>query len=179
MNENEKIKELMSMEVLENILGKERIEALAEESLKEHLDWYFRGNRQALENILFKISYETTVRYINESWDTNLREVCAKKIKDTIEQDEYFSYKMFDDKHEGRKILDEEIENARPYLKLKIRKAMDNLAFKMDGQDIMEYIWEGVIYKLFTEKAKDSLSRVNGEVFMSAGGSEDEGVESE
>lgn len=162
MEENEKIKEMMSMEILERILGKERIEAIAEESLKEHIDWFFRGSSQHIENILFRMSYEATIRYIDETWNTDLREVCAKKIKDTIEQDEYFSYRMFEEKHGGDKILHEEMENARPYLKLKIRKALDNYIFKLDGQDLMEYIWEEVVYKLFGEKAKDQMSHDKG-----------------
>lgn len=161
MTENEKIENLMSLEVLENILGRERIAAIAEEALKDDIQWFLSDKRN-LENIMFRISYECMLRYIDETWNTDRRKVCADKIKQTIEGDEYFVYRMFEDKHEGRKILDEEINNARGYLKDRIREVMDNkLDIHMDGQDFMEWIWEGAIYKLFSEKAKDEVKHIN------------------
>lgn len=161
MEEKEKIKNLMSLEVLQDILGEERIAAIAEEALKEYVDWYLRDRRN-LENIMYNISYEAMIRYIDETWDTDLRKKCAEKIEKTIEEDEHFVYRMFEDKHEGRKILDEEIENARPFLKEKIRESIDKkLNIHMDGQDLMEWIWEGAIYKLFSEKAKENVTKIN------------------
>lgn len=155
---NENIDEMMTLEVLKKILGEDRIKVIAEETLKEHINWYL-NDRRKLENLVCHITYETAFEYMDDIWDTDLREACVKRIRKAIEEDN-FSYYIFKEGHTGEKIMDEEMENARPFIKEKIREIVDKqLTFHVDGQDIMEWMWEAVICKLFGEKAKDQLYR--------------------
>lgn len=155
---NENISELMTLEFLQKILGEERIAAIAEDALKNHIDWYL-NDRRHLEDLVCHITYETAFKYMDETWNTDLRNACEQRIKRAIEE-ENFSYYMFKEGRAGERVMDEEVENARPFFKEKIREIIDKrLTFHVDGQDIMEWMWEAVICKLFGEKAKDQLYR--------------------
>ena len=52
MNENER--NFISLEVIENLLGKDRIEVLAEEALKSNVQWYLRDKRN-LDNLIYDL----------------------------------------------------------------------------------------------------------------------------
>ena len=166
MSENER--NFISLDVIENLLGKDRIEVLAEEALKSNLQWYLRDKRN-LDNLIYDTAKKFALEYIAMECGTEMHEECAKAIRDTLDKEGSIAFYMFTDNQEGMKILNEEIRNERPYLKARIRDAMDQLVFKMDGQDIMEYIWEAVIYKLFEEKAKDEAHNINEEKYLRAG----------
>lgn len=152
------IKEIMTLELLEKILGKDRIAEIAEEVLRKQINWYLNDTRH-LENLICHITYETVFMYMDDTWNTDLRNECIQRIQKALVEDN-FSYYMFKDGHAGQKIMDEEVENARPFFREKIREIIDKkLTFHVDGQDIMEWMWEAVICKLFGEKAKDQCYR--------------------
>ena len=158
MNENEKIKELMSMEVLEHILGKERIEVLAEQAMKEHLDWFLRRSSNALENLLYKAAKNSTFAYIAEECGDEMHKHCAKAIENTLNKEGGIAFYMFSDNPKGQEILNEEIDKARPYIQESLHKSVDRYALRLGRDEIEEMIWEHIVNKLFNEKAEGDES---------------------
>lgn len=157
---NENFEDMMTLEILKKILGEDRIKVIAEDTLKRRIDWYL-NDRRKLEDIFFHITYEAVFKYMDDTWNADLRNACEKRIRKEIEKDN-FSYYMFKEGHAGEKIMDEEMENARPFIKEKIREIVDKqLTFHVDGQDIMEWMWEAVICKLFGQKAEEQAYRTN------------------
>lgn len=163
MSENEKIKEMMiNLEVLTNILGEERIQAIAEEALKDHLQWYLRDRRN-LERIVYDISKKFALQYIAEECGTEMHKECAEAIRNTLNKEGGIAYYMFSDNPEGKKILDEEIDNARPYMREAIHKTMDRYAINLDRDDLEQMVWEYIINKMFAEKAGEEYLKAAGE----------------
>lgn len=162
MDENEKIKKLMSLEVLQDILGRERIETIAEEALKDHLQWYLRDKRN-LERLIYDTSKKFALQYIAEECGTEMHEECAKAIKDTLGREGGIAYYMFSDNPEGKKILDEEIKNARPYMREAIHKTMDRYSFNLDRNDLEQMVWEYIVNKMFSEKSGEEYLKAAGE----------------
>lgn len=163
MDENEKIKEMMiNLEVLENILGKERIEAIAEEALKDHLQYYLRDRRN-LERLIYDTSKKFALQYIAEECGTEIHKECAEAIKNTLNKESGIAFYMFSDNPEGKKILDEEIDNARPYIREAIHKTMDRYSFNLDRDDLEQMVWEYIVNKVFSEKAGEEYLKAAGE----------------
>jgi hypothetical protein len=157
---NENFEDMMTLEILKKILGEDRIKVIAEDTLKRRIDWYL-NDRRKLEDLICNITYETAFKYMDDTWNADLRNACEKRIRKAIEEDN-FSYYMFKEGHSGEKIMDEEVESARPFIKEKIREIVDKqLTFHVDGQDIMEWMWEAVICKLFGQKAEEQAYRAN------------------
>lgn len=163
MSETEKIKNLMSLEVLQDILGRERIEAIAEEALRDHLQWYFRDRRN-LERLVYDITKKFTLSFIAEECGTELHQECVEAIRNTLNREGGIAYYMFSDNPEGKKILDEEIDNARPYIREAIHKAMDNYTVKWNRDDLEQMLWEHIVNKVFEEKndTKEYMDAANG-----------------
>ena len=163
MSGDDKIKEMMNIELLENILGKERIEILAEQALKEHLDWYFRRDSKAIDNILFRVAHEVTLRFIAQDCETDLRKYCAEAIRNTLDKEGGIGFYMFSDNPKGREILNDEIDKARPYLRESLCKSIDQYVLKVDRQDIEEMMWEHVMSKMLGEKIEREVWMDHGE----------------
>lgn len=170
---NENFEDMMTLEILKKILGEDRIKVIAEDTLERRIDWYL-NDRRKLEDLISHITYEAAFKYMDDTWNADLRNACEKRIRKAIEE-ENFSYYMFKEGHAGERIMDEEVENARPFLKEKIREIIDKkLTFHVDGQDIMEWMREAVICKLFGEKAQNQLRRSGGdELFYEMEGDND------
>ena len=152
-DEREKISELMSIEVLTNILGEEKIKAIAEQSLKEHLSMYLR-RPDNLDNYIFKISYKAMLQYIADECGPEMHKECVEAIKRTLNKEGGIAYYMFSDNKKGQDILNEEIENARPYLKTAIEEAIDRYTLRVDRQDLEDMIWEHITSKILGEKVE-------------------------
>ena len=151
--EREKISDMMSIEVLKNILGEERIAAIAEESLKEHLSYYLRRSDN-LDNYIYKISYKAMLQYIAEECGPEMHIECAEAIRKTISKEGGIAYYMFSDNPKGRDILNDEIDKARPYLKEAIEEAIDRYTLKVDRDDLEEMIWEHIATKMLGKKVE-------------------------
>lgn len=161
MSENER--NFISLEVIENLLGKDRIEVLAEEALKSNLQWYLRDKRN-LDNLIYDTAKKFALEYIAMECGTEMHEECAKAIRKTLDKEDDIAFYMFTDNQEGMKILNEEIEGARPYIREAIHKAMDNYTVKWDRDDLEQMLWEHIVNKVFEEKndTKEYMDAANG-----------------
>lgn len=153
MSEKEKISELMSIEVLKNILGEEKIKEVAEESLKEHLSMYLR-RPDNIDNYIYKISYKAMLQYIADECGHEMHKECAEAIRNTVNKEGGIAYYMFSDNKRGQEILNDEIDKARPYLRAAIEEAIDRYALKIDKDDLEEMIWEHITSKILGEKVE-------------------------